>query len=84
MYFRKRLFSDKKTKLVYSNGPSQVHLSYPVNDGNNKTAYKTCLKLLIEKPKKTHTHTQASQGRCCSVYCRTAVAKVKYVMIKKS
>ena len=64
MYFRKRLFSDKKTKLVYSNGPSQVHLSYPVNDGNNKTAYKTCLKLSIEKPKKknTHTHKLAKEG----------------------
>ena len=60
-----------------------MHLSYPVNDGNNKTAYKTYLKLSIEKQKKTHTHTQASQGRCCSVYCGTEVAKVKYVMIKK-
>ena len=78
MYFRKRLFSDKKTKLVYSNGPSQVHLSYPVNNGNNK---KTCLKLSVEKQNKTKN---TSQGRCCSVYCGTAVAKVKYVMIKKS
>ena len=34
MYFR-RLSSDKKTKLVYSNGLSQVHLSSPFSDGGN-------------------------------------------------
>ena len=50
------LFSDDKTKLVYSNGPSQVHLSSPFSDGGNSTAYKTCLKLSIETQK-----TQASQ-----------------------
>ena len=38
MYFR-GLFSDNKTKLVYSNGLSQVHLSNPFSDGSNRTAY---------------------------------------------
>ena len=42
MYLR-RLFSDKKTKLVYSNGLSQVHLSSLFSDGDNRTAYKKCL-----------------------------------------
>ena len=51
MYLR-RLFSDKKTRLVYSNGLSQVHFSYPFSDGSNRTAYKTCLKLSIETHKK--------------------------------
>ena len=39
MYLR-RLFRDSKKKLVYSNGPSQGHLSYQVNDGSNMKAYK--------------------------------------------
>ena len=69
MYFR-RPFSDKKTKLVYSNGLSQVHLSSPFSDGGNRKAYKTCLKLSIETRK-----TQASQRRCHSKYCRMAIAK---------
>ena len=68
MYFR-RLFRDKKTKLVYSNGLSQVHLSSPFSDGDNKTAFKTCLKLSIETQKK-----QTSQKRGRSKYCRTAIA----------
>ena len=50
MYLR-RLFSDKKIKLVYSNEPSKEHLSWPVNDGSNRTAYKTCLKCSIETQK---------------------------------
>ena len=51
MYLR-QLFSDKKTKLVHSNGQSQVHLSCPVSDGTNRVAYKTCCKLPIETHKK--------------------------------
>ena len=70
MYLR-RLFSDKKIKLVYSNEPSKEHLSWPVNDGSNRTAYKTCLKCSIETQK-----TQDSQRRCRSKYCRMAIAKV--------
>ena len=35
----------RKTKLVYSNGPSQVHFSCPFKDGSKRTANKTCLKL---------------------------------------
>ena len=50
MYLR-RLFSDKKIKLVYSNAPNKMNLSYPVNDGSNRTAYKTCLKFWIETQK---------------------------------
>ena len=42
MYFR-QLFSGKKTKLVYSDGLSQVHLPSPFSDGGNRTTYKTCL-----------------------------------------
>ena len=56
MYFR-RLFTDKKTKLVYSNGLSQVHLSSPFIDGGNRTAYKTCLKLSIN-----YQETQKNTG----------------------
>ena len=37
----------KKTKLVYSNGLSKVHLPSPFSDGGNRTAYKTCLQLSI-------------------------------------
>ena len=35
MYFG-GLFSDNKTKLVYSNGLSQVHLSSPFSEGSNR------------------------------------------------
>ena len=66
IYFR-GLFSDKKTKLVYSNGLMQVYLSSPFGDGGNRKAHKTCLKLSIE--------TQASQRRCRSKYCRMVIAK---------
>ena len=59
-FFRRRLFSDKKTKLVYLNGPNQVHLSCPIKDSKNGTAYKIFLKLSTKIQK-----TQASQGRCC-------------------
>ena len=52
MYFT-RLFSDNKTKLVYSNGLSQVHLSSPFTDADNRTAFKTCLKVAIETRKST-------------------------------
>ena len=63
MYLR-WLFSDKKTKLVYSNGPRQVHLSCPVKDGNNRTEYKTCLKLSIE----THTKRRlAKEGAVANI-----------------
>ena len=51
IFFRMRLLSDKKTKSVYLNEPSQVLLFCPVNGGNNRTACKTCLKLSIESPK---------------------------------
>ena len=50
MYLR-RLFSDKKIILVYSNALNQMNLSCPVNDGSNRTAYKTCLKFWIETQK---------------------------------
>ena len=52
IFFRRRLFSDKKTKSVYLNEPSQVLLSCPVNGGNNRTVCKRCLKLSTESPKK--------------------------------
>ena len=48
----KRLFNDKKTKLVYSNGPSLLHFSYLFNDSSNRTTYKTYLKSSIETHKK--------------------------------
>ena len=51
MYFR-RLFSDQKTKLVYSNGLCQVHLSSLFKDGGNRKAYETCLKLSLETQKR--------------------------------
>ena len=51
MYLR-RLFSDKRIKLVYPNRPSEMHLSCPVNDGRNRTAFKTCLKYSMQKEKK--------------------------------
>ena len=54
MYF-KRLFSDKKTKLVYSNGLRQLHLSSPFSDGGNRTLYKTSLKSSIETKKQMLT-----------------------------
>ena len=78
MYLR-RLFSDKKIILLYSNAPNQMNLSCPVDDGSNRTAYKTCLKFLIETQKK-----QASQGRCRSKYCRRTITKVQYVKDKES
>ena len=39
MYLR-RLFSDKKIKLIYLNAPNQMNLPCPVNDGTNRRAYK--------------------------------------------
>ena len=50
--YLKQLFSDKKTKLIYSNGPSQMHFSCPFSDGSNRTTHKICLKLSIETHKK--------------------------------
>ena len=50
MYLR-RLFSDKKIILVYSNALNQMNLSCPVNDGSNRTVYKTCLKFWVETQK---------------------------------
>ena len=50
MYLR-RLFSDKKIILVYLNALNQMNLSCPVNDGSNRTAYKTCLKFWVETQK---------------------------------
>ena len=50
MYLR-QLFSVTKIKLVYSNEPKQTNLSWTTNDGRNKTAYKTCLKLWTETQK---------------------------------
>ena len=52
MYFR-RLCSNKKTKLVYSNGLSQVRLSSPFSDGDNGTANKTCIKVINELSRDT-------------------------------
>ena len=51
MYLR-QLFSDNKTRLVYSNGPRQVHFSCLFSDGSNRTPYKTCLNFSIETHKK--------------------------------
>ena len=67
MYFT-RLFSDNKTKLVYSNGLSQVYLSSPFGDGGNRKAYKTCLKV--------STETQTSQRKCRNKHCRMVMAKL--------
>ena len=50
--YLKRLLSDKKTKLVYWNGPSQVHFSCPFSDGSKTATQKTSLKLSIETHKK--------------------------------
>ena len=50
--YLKRLFSNKKSKLVYSNGPSQVHFSCPFSDGSNRKTHKICLKLSIETHEK--------------------------------
>ena len=50
--YLKRLLSDKKTKLVYWNGPSQVHFSCPFSDGSKTRTHKTSLKLSIETHKK--------------------------------
>ena len=36
--YSRGLFSDKKTKLIYSNGLSQVHLSSPFSNGGNRKA----------------------------------------------
>ena len=69
--YLRRLFSDKEIRLVYSNEPNKIILPCPVNDGSNRTTYKTCLKFWIETQK-----MQASQGRCRSKYCRKAIAKV--------
>ena len=49
-----------RKKIVYSNGPSQVHVSFPVNDDSNRTAY--MFKILNEDTQKT----EASKGRCRS------------------
>ena len=67
MYLR-RLFSDKKIRLVYSNALNQMNLSCSVNDGSNRTAYKTCLD--------RDTKTQTSQRRCRNKYCRRTIAKI--------
>ena len=54
MYFR-GLSSDKKTKLAYSNGISQVNLPSPFSDGGNIKAYKTRWKLsIVYQQKNTH------------------------------
>ena len=45
MYFR-GLISDNKTKLVYSNGLSQTHLSSPFSNGSDRTAYKNMFKII--------------------------------------
>ena len=60
-FFGIRLFSDKETKLVYSNGLGQVHLSCPINDVNKRTACKTYLacKIIIRDTKK---HRLAKEG----------------------
>ena len=55
MYLR-RLFSDKKIILVYLNALNQMNLSCPVNDGSNRTAYKTCLNFRIETHKIQASH----------------------------
>ena len=57
MYFR-GLSSDKKTKLAYSTGISQVNLPSPFSDGGNRKAYKTRWKLSIIYQQKKHTQKQ--------------------------
>ena len=74
MYFR-GISSDKKTKLAYSNGISQVNLPSPFSDGGNRKAYKTRWKLSIIYQQIIHTKTEALQRRCRIKYCRTAIAK---------
>ena len=54
--FLRRLFSDRKIILVYSNALNQLNLSCPVNDGSNRTAYKTCLNFRIETHKTQASH----------------------------
>ena len=49
--FLRPQYSDKKTKLVYSNRPSHVHFSCPFSYGSNWTAHKTHLALSIEAVK---------------------------------
>ena len=58
MYFR-RPFSDKKTKLVYSNGVSQVHLSNPFSDAGNRTPYKM-FKIINRDTKKRRPATEGA------------------------
>ena len=41
-----------------------MHLSYPVNDGNNRTAYKKCLKLSTETQKK---HRLVKEGALANI-----------------
>ena len=57
MYFR-GISSDKKTKLAYSNGISQVNLPSPFSDGGNGKAYKTRWKLSIIYQQKKNTQKQ--------------------------
>ena len=60
-----------RKQLIYLNGPRQVHLYCPVSDGNNRKAYKTCLKLSIGTRKK---HRLAEEGTLANI--AEAVAKV--------
>ena len=57
MYLR-QLFNENKLKLVSLNGPSQVHLSCPDNDGSNRTVYKICLKYSTETQKEVKTQKE--------------------------
>ena len=62
--YLKRLLIDKKTKLVYWNGPSQVHFSCPFSDGSKTLTHKTSLKLSIETHK---TRMLAKEGAVANI-----------------
>ena len=81
MYFR-RLFNGKKTNLLYSNGLSQIHLSGPFSDGDNRTAYKTCLKLSINYQETQKTQT--NQTRCVANIAERQQQKFKKQGTKKA
>ena len=66
MYLR-RLFSDMKTKLVYSNGPIQVHFSCPVSDGSNRTAYKACLTSNLKQNKTKKKTRLTKEGTVANI-----------------
>ena len=66
MFFR-QLFSDKKTKLLYSNGLSQVSLSSPSSGGGKRTVYKKCLKLSINYQETQKKRRLAKEGAVANI-----------------